>query len=97
MPKTLKTIKTRVLRRMRQPTLDSIVKMVSKKKPSLWGTKKSRDHLKNSILVAIYKDQYGVSYDSLKEDCSTLLPNTSKKTFRHNQQTLRPLFGKWGK
>jgi len=41
--------------------------------------------------------EYGISYDSLKEDCSNWLPNTSKKIFRHNQQTLRILLGKWVK
>lgn len=94
MPRTIKMVENSVKRRMQKRTYKSILRMVKKCKPKLWGTNQ-HNLQKKATLVAIYKDQYGISYDKLEEEARDWM--ATKKSLRHNQKVLRKIFRQWAK
>lgn len=68
---------------------------VKRRQPQLWGMKKSKTFVGDSVLVALYKDLYVKGYHTVSSEVRRWLPLVSR-TLQHNNKVLRELFAEWG-
>ena len=94
MPHTYLDLKNSLKKRIKIDTLKSIIKKVKKLNPTLWCRNPPRNFIEKSIVVALYKDAFSVSYNDLKIEINNWLP-LAKKSLEHNIQKLRECFSNW--
>jgi hypothetical protein len=93
---TKRCVRGSVLQRLSERDLQSIMTFVRLKAPALQGLRKPKTFVGDCVLVALYKDLFGLSYQSVWQDVKLWHP-IAMKTIAHNTQLLRGLFALWGK
>ncbi len=81
---------------MKDKSLKALTSRLQKEKLHLWGLKKGSLFISNSVLVALYKDLFGVGYCELRSQVGSWLKIT-EKSLSNNQKKLRDVFANWGK
>lgn len=88
-------IRNAVARRMPDRVVDELIQLVVDASPRLWGEQKPRHFIAGNVLLTLYKDLYGVSYDFLVENVR-LGFRISKFSLLHNVPIIRFLLAEWG-
>jgi hypothetical protein len=76
-------------------TLRTILNSVKQSNPNIWSEKRPSMLPKTCILIAVYKDVYGLSLRKLRKRIKTWWPH-KRKTLAHNQKVIRHALAKWG-
>jgi len=89
-------IKQKVMNRIKNKTFNSIKNYFHQNKPRLLGSVKHRYFDNDSILIALYKDMYAISYKEISGEINGWF-KTSDKSLRVNQKRIRSVLANWGK
>lgn len=92
---TLREIREQVNRRIGASLTTRIIRFVATSGPRLWGERQPRDYLEANTLYTLYKDLFGIGYDSL-EDKLSLGFRLSKRALMHNVPLIRAILARWG-
>ncbi len=85
MGNSIKDIREAVKTRMKEKSLKALTSRVQKEKLHLWDLKKGSRFISHSVLVALYKDLFGVGYCELRNQVGSRLKIT-EKSLSNNQK-----------
>jgi len=87
-------VRTKVLRRISLPILESMTQYVKEAALDLWGEQKPDSFIDDAVLLAMYKDIFAVGYKRLADDVSFGY-KIADKSLRHNTQHIRRCLATW--
>lgn len=95
MPLSYTQIKKKVIKKFGLEAFDDFTAFVQDNEPNFWGEDRPRWFEKRCIVMALYKDLNGISFDTVLKDV-TIGMKISKKSFVHNTKEVRRLGNLWG-